>query len=166
MSVPNKADSVDRAPNTGLQDRLSEDVVIQREASGECPSDAEFQRWVGSALAAVGHAPGELTIRVVNSEESRVLNNTYRGKDKPTNVLSFAYDMPGLLGDLAICAPVVQQEAEAQGKTEAAHWCHMTVHGCLHLCGYDHVEPDDAVKMEALEAQILNQLQFPNPYTG
>jgi probable rRNA maturation factor len=130
------------------------------------PHARSFARWANAAFAA--GAPrrasdlAELTIRVVGAAESRKLNRTWRGKDKPTNVLSFSSDHE--LGDLAICAPVVAREAREQGKRPAAHWAHMVVHGVLHLLGYDHENDRDAARMEAREAKILAQLGMPNPY--
>ena len=131
------------------------------------PHARSFARWANAACAA-GIARSrsqatELTIRVVGAAESRRLNRTWRGKDKPTNVLSFAADAP-VLGDLAICAPVVAREAREQGKSPAAHWAHMVVHGVLHLLGYDHENDRDAERMEARETKILAQLGMPNPY--
>lgn len=120
--------------------------------------------------------PRALTIRVVGAAESRKLNRTWRGKDKPTNVLSFpSAPAPGRgqvqalngldeLGDLAICAPVVAREAREQGKSAQAHWAHMVVHGVLHLLGYDHEIDRDAATMEAREANILARLGYSNPY--
>lgn len=110
----------------------------------------------------------DLTIRIVSSAESRSLNRTWRGKDKPTNVLSFpagevlGSDAP--LGDLAICVPVVLREAREQSKPSSAHWAHMVVHGVLHLLGYDHVEDRDAELMEAREVEILAQFGYADPY--
>lgn len=131
------------------------------------PHSRSFARWAKAAFAGgrVRRARGaaELTIRVVGATESRKLNRTWRGKDKPTNVLSFQADGP-LLGDLAICAPVVAREAREQGKRPAAHWAHMVVHGVLHLLGYDHENDRDAARMEARETKILAQLGMPNPY--
>ncbi|MCK7598241.1 rRNA maturation RNase YbeY [Microbulbifer sp. CAU 1566] len=136
------------------------------------PSDEELTRW---ATAALGHRhdQAEMTVRIVDEDESQTLNSQYRGKDKPTNVLSFPSDLPAelieelelpLLGDLVICAPVVAREAEQQHKALAAHWAHMTVHGTLHLLGYDHIEDDEAEIMENLETRILAQLGFNDPY--
>ena len=131
------------------------------------PHARSFKRWADAAFAAAGvrrtQASAELTIRVVGAAESRRLNRTWRGKDKPTNVLSFHADAP-LLGDLAICAPVVAREAREQRKAPIAHWAHMVVHGVLHLLGYDHESDRDAARMEAREAKILAQLGMPNPY--
>lgn len=115
------------------------------------------------ARAALPSRHGELTIRIVGEDESRTLNRDYRGKDKPTNVLSFEGEGQ-VLGDLVICAPVVAREAVEQDKTARAHWAHMVVHGCLHLRGYDHEHDDDARRMEARETTILRKLGFSNPY--
>lgn len=115
------------------------------------------------ALAALPKRHGELTIRIVADAESRSLNHHYRGKDKPTNVLSFQGEA-GVLGDLVICAGVVAREAREQDKAARAHWAHMVVHGCLHLQGYDHENDADAQKMEAREIRILKTLGFENPY--
>ncbi len=111
----------------------------------------------------------ELTIRLVNNEESQQLNLQYREKDKPTNVLSFPFEVPegielNLLGDLVICAQVVAQEADAQNKALFDHWAHMVIHGCLHLMGYDHINDKDALEMEALEVEILAKLAINDPY--
>ncbi|MDG6779104.1 rRNA maturation RNase YbeY [Thiomicrorhabdus sp. zzn3] len=139
------------------------------------PTQTQCEQWVQAAL--VGEAAGEaneLTIRIVDAEESQTLNRDYRGKDKPTNVLSFEFENPpGLLdlgealpylGDLVICAEVVEKEAQEQGKTLEEHWAHMIVHGTLHLQGYDHIEDDEAEEMEALEVEILEGLGYENPY--
>jgi probable rRNA maturation factor len=132
------------------------------------PSQEDFQSWVEAALTQY-EKPFELTVRLVTNEESRQLNYQYRGKDKPTNVLSFPFEVPegielDLLGDLIICVPVVEQEALEQKKALIAHWAHMVVHGCLHLLGYDHIEDDEADEMEALETKIITALGFPAPY--
>jgi probable rRNA maturation factor len=108
-------------------------------------------------------------VRVVGKTASRSLNARYRGKNKPTNVLSFAGsgaspDGRYFLGELVICAAVVAAEAAAQGKSFGAHWAHMTVHGILHLRGFDHAAAADAMKMEAAEVQILDRLGFSDPY--
>ena len=131
------------------------------------PHARSFARWANAAFAAAASRSRskatELTIRVVGAAESRRLNRTWRGKDKPTNVLSFTAEAP-VLGDLAICAPIVAREAREQGKSPAAHWAHMVVHGVLHLLGYDHENDRDAERMEARETKILAQLGMPNPY--
>ncbi|NII11459.1 rRNA maturation RNase YbeY [Oleiagrimonas sp. C23AA] len=134
------------------------------------PAAASFRRWVGAALAGAGHeGEAELSIRLVDADEGRELNATYRGKDYATNVLSFPAELPPgvelpLLGDLAICAPVMQREAREQHKADRAHWAHLTVHGTLHLLGYDHIEEAEAEQMEALETRILAGLGIDDPY--
>ena len=133
------------------------------------PSLDLFQRWTDSALNAVTQQEFELTIRLVDIEESQLLNNQYRQKDKPTNVLSFPFEVPdgielNLLGDLVVCVQVVEQEAKEQGKILFDHWAHMIIHGCLHLLGYDHINDTDAEEMEALEIKILAELSINNPY--
>ncbi len=144
------------------------DLDLQRASRARSPDVAQFRRWVRAALA--GHkAAVELCIRIVTKNESRRLNAQYRGSDKPTNVLSFPSTVPAtlkqaLLGDLVICAQVVASEAREQGKQPDAHWAHMTVHGVLHLLGYDHHKKQDAERMEALERKILARLGYPDPY--
>ena len=134
------------------------------------PASASFRRWVEAALrGARRRKPAELAIRIVDIDEGRALNRDYRGKDYPTNVLSFPAELPPgvalpLIGDLAICAPVVRREAVEQGKRERDHWAHLTIHGVLHLLGYDHVQETDAETMEALETQILASLGIADPY--
>lgn len=138
------------------------------------PGVDEFTRWADAALAEAGHAePVEITVRVVDAAESRELNREYRDKDKPTNVLSFPGDIPDFvreqlevlpLGDLVICAPVMEQEAAEQGKPVREHWAHLTVHGVLHLLGFDHLEDAEAEAMEAMEIRALAALGIANPY--
>ena len=144
---------------------MSEILVQRRVAPVGLPAASTMRAW---AMAALGSGSGDLTIRIVDLAESQDLNRRYRGKDKPTNVLSFPYDGDMLdvpiLGDLVICAPVVAQEAVEQGKDARAHWAHMVVHGCLHLLGYDHETESEADAMEQLEREILGKLGFPDPY--
>lgn len=133
------------------------------------PGKALFQQWVDTTISSVTDQTFELTVRLVNSDESQQLNNQYRMKDKPTNVLSFPFEVPegielNLLGDLVICASVVEQEAKVQNKGLFDHWAHMVIHGCLHLLGYDHINDTDAEEMEALEVKILAKLSISNPY--
>ena len=134
------------------------------------PSSTSFRRWVAAALRGAKHRkPAELAIRIVDIDEARALNNAYRGKDYATNVLSFPAELPPelklpLLGDLAICAPVVLREASEQGKPPKDHWAHLTVHGVLHLLGYDHIEENEAEAMEALETSVLAGLGIADPY--
>lgn len=143
-------------------------IDLQPVSDNFCPDATQFQAWAEAALQEVAE-DCELSIRIVDAEESQQLNHEYRGKDKPTNVLSFPFESPvplepRLLGDLVICAPVVAAEAAEQQKTELAHWAHLTVHGCLHLLGYDHINDDDAVEMESREIAILRQFDIENPY--
>lgn len=144
------------------------DFQLASNASG-IPSEAQFQQWLDAAVTPF-QDNAEVTIRIVDEAESQQLNFDYREKDKPTNVLSFPFQQPPgieelpLLGDLVICAQVVEREANEQNKPLAAHWAHMVVHGCLHLLGFDHITEDEAQEMEAEEIQILADLGFPNPY--
>ncbi|GMU42069.1 MAG: rRNA maturation RNase YbeY [Xanthomonadales bacterium] len=133
------------------------------------PARASFQRWAEAALrGARRRGRFALSLRVVDADEGHRLNRDYRGRDYPTNVLSFPADarMDGarLLGDLALCAPVVAREAVEQGKSATAHWAHLTVHGVLHLLGHDHEDAARASTMEALEVRILAGLGLCNPY--
>lgn len=133
------------------------------------PSEAQFETWLGAALKDKQEAT-ELSIRIVDEHESQSLNHQYRGKDKPTNVLSFPADLPPelelpLLGDLVICANVVEREAKEQNKVLEAHWAHMTIHGCLHLLGYDHIDDAEAEAMESLESQLIMSLGYSEPYS-
>lgn len=133
------------------------------------PNEADFRRWAEAALAGAGYAKdAELTLRIVNEAESTALNETYRRKQGPTNVLSFPFQAPPevdspLLGDIVICAPVVLREAVSQDKTPEAHWAHLVAHGVLHLLGYDHDETQ-AAAMESLEIRILTDLGYADPY--
>ena len=144
-------------------------VDIQRQTeNGQQPEDPDICSW--AAAAYLGQDPeAEMTVRIVDEDESAELNQTYRHKPGPTNVLSFPFENPPgldlpLLGDLVICAPVVEREATEQNKTMAAHWAHMVIHGTLHLQGYDHIQADEAKEMEQIEIDILANLGFPNPY--
>ena len=134
------------------------------------PAATSFRRWVEAALrGAKRRKPAELAIRIVGADEGRALNRDYRGKDYATNVLSFPVELPPgvalpLIGDLAICAPVVQREAAEQGKAVRDHWAHLTIHGVLHLLGHDHVDERDATVMEALETRVLAGLGIADPY--
>jgi probable rRNA maturation factor len=132
------------------------------------PSARQLNRWATAALAPMRRSV-VLSVRVVGQGRSRSLNAHYRHKDKPTNVLSFSGagrvpDGRYFLGELVICAPVVAREALTQGKTLESHWAHMTVHGVLHLLGFDHERRVEAAKMTAREIQILDRLGFSNPY--
>ena len=159
-------------------------AIVDLQCAGDStlfnPSHTQIVLWVTHALTcahtqgdthinAFKHFKSEMTVRIVDEPESQALNSDYRGKDAPTNVLSFPSDLPDfieepLLGDLIICAQVVEREAQQQHKTREAHWAHMVVHGTLHLLGYDHIDDDEAEVMEALESQILTRLDYPAPY--
>ena len=147
---------------------LELDLQIALDLPG-LPAVADFRRWAEAALAGAGHdRAAELTIRVVDEAESAALNETYRRKSGPTNVLSFPFAAPSaiagpLLGDIVICAPVALREAVVQGKPSEAHWAHLVAHGVLHLLGYDHDE-EQAAAMEALEVRILAELGYGDPY--
>ncbi|WP_315708025.1 rRNA maturation RNase YbeY [Brenneria uluponensis] len=144
------------------------DLQIASEKTEGLPTETDFQRWLEGVLPQFQEI-AEVTIRIVDEEESRQLNYTYRGKDKPTNVLSFPFEAPPevelpLLGDLIICRQVVEREAAEQDKTLSAHWAHMVVHGSLHLLGYDHIEDSEAEEMEALETEIMQMMGYTDPY--
>ena len=143
-------------------------VAVQRIA--EAPvTDDQLRGWAGAVFAGCG---GALTIRIVAEAESRELNRRYRGADRPTNVLAFPVPEPvpviagepEELGDLVICASVVCREATEQEKELSAHWAHMVIHGCLHLRGFDHVEPEQTEQMEDKERSILSTFGFADPY--
>ncbi|RZM83162.1 rRNA maturation RNase YbeY [Pseudoalteromonas rubra] len=132
------------------------------------PSAEQFQLWAEKALLAYKEE-AEVTIRIADEAESQELNSQYRGKDKPTNVLSFPFEAPPgielpLVGDLIICPQVVFREAEEQEKTFHDHFAHMVVHGCLHLLGFDHINEQDADEMESIEKEFLADLGIADPY--
>ncbi|WP_118987246.1 rRNA maturation RNase YbeY [Photorhabdus sp. CRCIA-P01] len=144
------------------------DLQIACEHAKGLPEETLFQHWLDGVLPQF-QSESEVTIRIVDEAESHDLNLTYRGKDKPTNVLSFPFEAPPevdlpLLGDLIICLQVVEKEAEEQQKTIEEHWAHMVVHGCLHLLGYDHIKDDEAEEMESLETEIMQKLGYADPY--
>ena len=143
-------------------------VDIQFATACSRPSPKEIKYWISAALNGRKTA-AIVSVRIVDQPEITELNKTYRQKDKPTNILSFPCLLPDairgdLLGDLVICAPVIEAEAVAQGKTWQSHWAHMLVHGTLHLLGYDHEEETMAQEMESLEATIMQALGFADPY--
>ena len=134
------------------------------------PAAVSFRKWVAAALKG-RIREADLAIRIVDEREGQALNRHYRGKDYATNVLSFPAELPEgvtlpLRGDLVICAPVVAREAAEQGKPVAAHYAHLTVHGVLHLLGWDHEHDKDAEAMEQLEREVLAELGLPDPYAA
>lgn len=146
-------------------------LSIQNAAPDAAVPDAPFLE--RCARRALSEAEGELVIRIVDEAESATLNERYRGKSGPTNVLAFPADKlpfvtdePAPLGDIVICAAVVAREAEAQGKLPVAHWAHMIVHGCLHLAGFDHGTDAEARAMEAREREVLAGIGIADPYAG
>ena len=144
---------------------ISEDLKPGRVS--ETPEPALLQTWATAAYLKT--APAIASMQVATSEEIQQLNKQYRDKDKATNVLSFPMQSPeevgvNLLGDIVLCAAVINSEAKQQSKAENAHWAHMVVHGMLHLQGFDHIRNEEAEEMEQLEIKILNQLGFDNPY--
>ncbi|SFT46166.1 rRNA maturation RNase YbeY [Halomonas saccharevitans] len=148
-------------------------LVVDRQvalAAEALPGQADLEAWVAAVLARhPDETRLELTVRFVDAEESQALNRDYRGKDRPTNVLSFPFESPPgielpLLGDLVICHPVVVREAGEQDKPTHPHYAHMVIHGTLHLLGYDHLDDAEAEIMEALEREILASLGIADPY--
>ena len=147
---------------------MTADIEIQViTAAGNLPGSDDFKQWASAAL--LDPEKNSVVIRLVDTDESRQLNRDYRGVDKPTNVLSFPFEAPAeiadeFLGDLIICAAVVEQQARQQNKPLHAHWAHMVVHGMLHLQGHDHQDDRQAEQMERLEGEILATLGIPDPY--
>mgnify|MGYP003088765247 FL=1 len=144
------------------------DLQIACEQETGLPTVEQIEQWATAAVQPQSDEV-EMTVRIVDEAESHELNLNYRGKDRPTNVLSFPFECPDevelpLLGDLVICRQVVEREAQEQDKPVMAHWAHMVVHGSLHLLGYDHIEDDEAEEMESLETQIMTGLGFAEPY--
>ncbi|CAM3186170.1 rRNA maturation RNase YbeY [Moritella viscosa] len=144
------------------------DLQIATEDEQQLPTEAQLTTWLNAVVKRFQDS-AEVTIRIVDNEESQQLNNDYRGKNKPTNVLSFPFEVPegielDLLGDLIICKQVVEHEAQEQQKPLTAHWAHMVIHGTLHLLGYDHIIDEEAEEMEGLETEIMLELEFEDPY--
>jgi probable rRNA maturation factor len=148
------------------------EIDFENVSNTDTPNEQECLVWVKSALAG-RKDQATVSIRIVDSAESQQLNRDYRGKDKPTNVLSFPFDAPQgvpeeafdyMLGDLVVCAPIVIEEAHAQNKEIGHHWSHLLIHGTLHLLGYDHIKDEEAETMEQLERDILATLGVPDPY--
>ena len=150
------------------------DVVLDRQVSDELddihlPTEDDIEHWLTQVFAHEGITEKEVTVRFVDTNESQMLNNTYRNKDKPTNVLSFPFEAPPgidvpLLGDLVVCQVIIEKEAQQQNKQLHSHYAHMIVHGCLHLLGYDHIEDDEAEHMESIEIALLANLNIDDPY--
>ncbi|WP_067519440.1 rRNA maturation RNase YbeY [Endozoicomonas ascidiicola] len=148
------------------------DIMINS-ASQRLPDQNHLEKWAAAAVTGCPKSSqreeAEISLLIVDAEEGAELNRQWRGKEGPTNVLSFPSDLPPelelpLLGDLIVCAPVVEKEAMEQKKSLDAHWAHMMVHGTLHLLGYDHIVDQEAEAMESLETDILRQLGYPDPY--
>lgn len=144
-------------------------VDIQKACTEPSPEEEDIRNWIRAALDTLRSTDTEISLRLVDISEMTTLNEAWRNKQGPTNVLSFPSDLPPelelpLLGDIVICSAVVHDEANQQGKALTAHWAHMIVHGTLHLLGYDHIDEIEAQAMETLETNILATLGFPNPY--
>ena len=147
-------------------------VTVDVTVSDSCAADSHpelalLEQWVSAAY--LDDVTAVASILVTSAEKIQQLNKQYRDKDKATNVLSFPMESPddvdiSLLGDIVLCTTVIKQEAEQQAKSEESHWAHMVVHAMLHLQGFDHIDNDEAEKMEQLEIKILQQLGFDNPY--
>lgn len=171
IRVARRPDAPEPRPTVKSTQDGTIDVHVQNgTALQELPPATFFETCVRHALEGRRDC-AQLTIRLVDHDESRALNRRWRGMDRPTNVLSFPMDdssdvAPPLLGDIAICAPLVRDEADAQGKSRDSHWAHLVVHGTLHLVGFDHENEDDANAMEALECRILASMGYPDPYAS
>ncbi len=142
---------------------------VQNASDREVPTQSLLKTWVRAAIGAQRRA-AEVSMRIVDETEMSELNGQYRGKPQPTNVLSFPADLPPELklphlGDIVICATVVEREAQAQHKLATDHWAHLVIHGTLHLLGFDHIDAADAEVMESMEIAILKTLKIANPYT-
>jgi len=148
------------------------DLQVASDNTQSLPTLTQLQTWVSAAITAGSEQTrdeAELTVRIVDADESQSLNGQYRGKDKPTNVLSFPFQNPPgitlpLLGDLIICKAVVEKEAIEQDKQLLSHWAHMLIHGTLHLLGYDHIEQKEAETMERIETNLMIKLGYSDPY--
>lgn len=153
-------------------------TLQQASTDNDVPDSEQMRAWLAPCCALLPSC-AQVLVRLVDEAESQQLNQQYRHKPGPTNILSFPFELPPgfdpawapqdepqLLGDLVICVSVVKQQAQAQHKPLAAHWAHMLIHGLLHLLGYDHIDNNDAQIMEALEIQYLAQLGWPDPYAA
>ena len=156
-----------RVPERDAAGRVDVDIQRASKARG-LPPNADIRYWLAHAIGRF-RSEASLTVRIVDADEGAALNARWRGRQGPTNVLSFPVSgleavAPGLLGDIVLCEPVLKAEAAAQRKTIAAHCAHLLVHGALHLLGYDHERPRQASVMEGLETELLAELDFPDPY--
>jgi len=148
------------------------DLQIATQDQRSLPEQQQLETWIRAAIQAGRHElpdEAELTVRIVDNDEIQALNYQYRGKDKPTNVLSFPFENPPgitlpLLGDLVISKMVVEREATEQNKQLISHWAHMLIHGTLHLLGYDHINEEEAITMEGIETKLMIELGFNAPY--
>ncbi len=149
---------------------MAYEIYIESNSQSQAlPATEQIEAWIAAVLRHQQLEDAEVSLYIVDEAEGEELNSQYRGKDYPTNVLSFPADIPEevgvpLLGDLVVCAPVVEREAQEQGKTLAAHWAHMLVHGTLHLLGFDHIDDDETEAMEQLETEIITGLGYQAPY--
>jgi probable rRNA maturation factor len=154
---------------SGMKVQGGQGVTVQYAVATEgVPDEQDIRAWAGLALQEAGEER-EVVVRIVDEAEITALNRQYRGKDGPTNVLSFPCEgFPGvateLLGDVVICAPVVAGEAVTQGKSPQSHWAHLVMHGVLHLLGYDHHTDAEAQPMESREIALLSELGYSDPY--
>ncbi len=158
-----KAESRATATANTTKDAIAIDLHLSLGLRRGVPSRARFLKWIEAALRVAKRRSAQLNIRVMDSNEARLLNREFRGRDYATNVLSFPADA-SFLGDIAICSEVVIGEAKEQGKTAHDHFAHLTIHGVLHLLGHDHERDADAQVMEALERKALARLGIPDPY--
>ena len=154
------ASSATNARKNRVGAKLGLTLQIATSATG-LPSTERFRRWTRAPLL----ENAEVTLRLVDRAEGRALNRAYRRRDYATNVLTFTYpEQQPLAGDIVLCLPVIEEEARRQGKTLEAHLAHLTVHGVLHLQGFDHETEEDAELMEGIETEIVAKLGYPDPY--
>jgi len=143
---------------------MSNKITLQRVSKlSSVPANRLLKKWLSAAINN-RCKNADITLRIVNNRESALLNQTYRYKKGPTNVLSFVYETKPVCGDIVLCAPLIAKQAKAQKKSIALHWAHLIVHGILHLLGYDHHTKKQTAQMEKLEIKILQSLGFENPY--
>lgn len=142
-------------------------LQIATQMTGYLPTEEQLQQWIEASLTEP-YEDNEITVRIVDEQESAHLNRTFRDKDYATNVLSFTFSAPegyeNILGDMILCAPIIAMEAEDLNKPLQDHWAHLVVHGTLHLQGYDHLLEEDEKEMQELEINILSKFGVPNPY--